>query len=144
MSKPKETSTDKAVDILVKWQDAENRTIAQTTSIIAKSKNPLVKLIMEVIRHDSVMHHRVQQFIVDSLTTKAITLTPEELAEIWDLVEEHVKMERETIGYGEELKKVCKLFVQSQLVAYLLTDEEKHDKMLGQLEQFKNKMYPYA
>ncbi|MEW6338983.1 MAG: hypothetical protein ACOY3Y_18725 [Acidobacteriota bacterium] len=144
MTKPKETSTDKAVDILVRWQDAENRTIAQTTSIIAKSKNPLVKLIMEVIRHDSVMHHRVQQFIVDSLTTKAITLTPEELAEVWDLVEEHVKMERETIGYGEELKKVCKLFVQSQLVSYLLTDEEKHDKMLGQLEQFKNKMYPYA
>ena len=144
MAKEKENPVEKTVDILQRWQEAENKTIGQTTTIISKSKNPLVKLIMEIIRHDSVMHHRVQQFVIESLTTRTVTLTPEELGEIWTLVEEHIAMERETIGYGEELKKLCKLFVQSSLITYLLTDEEKHDKLLGQLGDFKRKLYPYG
>ena len=144
MSEEKVSPVEKTIDILERWQDAENRTIAQTTKIIGASNNPLVKLVMEIIRHDSVMHHRVQQFVIESLTTRTVTLTPEELAEVWTLVEEHIGMERETIGYGEELKKLCKLFVQSSLITYLLNDEEKHDKLLGQLGDFKRKLYPYG
>lgn len=144
MADQKQSSTERIVEILEHWQDAENRTVAQTTAIIAKTENPLVKLVMDIIRHDSIMHNRVQQFIVDSLTVKAISLTPEELGQIWEMVEQHIAMERETIGYGEELTKLCKLFVQSHLIGYLLTDENKHEKMLTQLEDFKRKLYPYA
>ena len=36
----------------------------QTTAIIAKTHNPLIQLVMEIIRQDSAMHKRVQQ--VDS------------------------------------------------------------------------------
>jgi hypothetical protein len=144
MANSKQSSTERIVEILEHWQDAENRTVAQTTAIIGKSANPLVKLVMDIIRHDSIMHHKVQQFIIDSLTVKAISLTPEELGEIWEMVEKHIAMERETIGYGDELTKLCKLFVQSHLLNYLLTDENKHEKMLTQLEDFKRKLYPYA
>jgi len=144
MADSKQSSTERIVEILEHWQDAENRTVAQTTAIIAKSANPLVKLVMDIIRYDSIMHNRVQQFIIDSLTVKAISLTPEELGEIWEMVEQHIAMERETIGYGEELTKLCKLFVQSHLIGYLLTDENKHEKLLTQLEDFKRKLYPYA
>jgi uncharacterized membrane protein len=140
----KKSSTEKVVETLKIWQEVENQTIAHTTSVIAKSGNPLVKLVMEIIRHDSIMHHRVQQFIVESLTTATITLTPEELGEVWELLEQHIKLERATIGYGEELMKSCKMFVQQELVSYLLTDELKHDKLLTQLETFKKKSYPYA
>jgi hypothetical protein len=144
MEKAKKTSTDKVVETLKTWQDVENQTIAHTTAVISASENPLVKLIMEIIRHDSIMHHRVQQFIVESLTTRTITLTPEELGEVWEQVEKHIKMERATIGYGEELMKAATMFVQQELVSYLLTDELKHDKLLTQLETFKKKSYPYA
>ena len=51
-------------------------------------------------------------------------------------------MERKTIGYGEELTKPCKMFVQKQLLTYLLTDELKHDKLLTQLEDFKKQASP--
>ena len=39
---------------------------------------------MEIIRHDSEMHHRVQQVLLDSMEKQAITLTPDELGDIWD------------------------------------------------------------
>ncbi len=147
MTKPKEKGPDrtaKIVSTLRLWQEDENATIAHTTEVVGKSKNQLVKLLMEIIRHDSIMHHRVQQFMIDSLTTTTITLTPEELGEVWELVEKHIAMERRTIGYGEELTRLCTQLVHKHLLAYLLTDEEKHDKLLTQLEDFKKKIHPYA
>jgi len=142
--KRKPNRTEKIVSALHTWQEDENATIAMTTAIVAKSRNPLVKLLMEIIRHDSIMHHRVQQFMIDSLTTTTVTLTPEELGEVWELVEKHIAMERGTIGLGEELTKLCNQFVQKELLAYLLADEAKHDRMLTQLEGFKRKLHPYV
>jgi len=144
MAETKKNPIDQAVALLQRWQEVENAGVAQTTEIISKTKNPLVKLLMEIIRHDSIMHHRVQQFMIESMTTRTITLTPEELGEVWTLIEEHIRLEKETIGLGEELKKVTKLFVQSELLAYLYADESKHDMLLERLEQFKRKLYPYA
>jgi len=144
MAKSTQSPIDQAVALLQRWQEVENAGVAQTTQIISKTQNPLVKLLMEIIRHDSIMHHRVQQFMIESMTTKTITLTPEELAEVWTLIEEHIRLEKETIGLGDELKKVTKLFVQSELLAYLYADESKHDMLLERLEQFKRKLYPYA
>jgi|APIni6443716594_1056825.scaffolds.fasta_scaffold29152_2 hypothetical protein len=144
MAKSTQSPIDQAVALLQRWQEVENAGVAQTTQIISKTQNPLVKLLMEIIRHDSIMHHRVQQFMIESMTTRTITLTPEELAEVWTLIEEHIRLEKETIGLGDELKKVTKLFVQSELLAYLYADESKHDMLLERLEQFKRKLYPYA
>jgi len=144
MPESKSTPTEEAVALLQRWQEVENAGVAQTTQIIAKTGNPLVKLLMEIIRHDSIMHHRVQQFMIESMTTRTITLTPEELAEVWTLIEEHIRLEKETIGLGEKLKKVTKMFVQSELLAYLYADESKHDMLLERLEEFKRKLYPYA
>lgn len=142
MTEKKPDRTAKTVAILRRWQEDENATIAQMTTIIGKSKNPFVKLLMEIIRSDSIMHHRVEQFMIETLTEKTVTLTPEELGEIWGLIEGHIAMERGTIGYGEELSKLCTLLVHKQLLAYLLTDEAKHDKLLSQLEDFKRKLNP--
>ena len=36
-----------------------------------------------------------------------------------------------------ELKKKCSNLTQQTLLEYLLLDEEKHDVMLGRLEQFR-------
>jgi hypothetical protein len=137
-------TTEKVIEKLKEWQAVEKATIEKTTRIIGLTKNPLVQLVMEIIRQDSTMHHRVQQFIIDSMTTTPISLTPEELGDVWADVEEHIRMERQTVGYGEDLLKDCKLFTQTQLISYLLADERKHDMLLTKLEEFKRKLYPYA
>lgn len=136
--------TEELTGLLRKWQDIEDHSVASTTHIIEKSRNPLIQLVMEIIRQDSVMHKKVQQFMIDSLEKEAVTLTPEELGEIWESVERHAELEKETIRLADQARKNCRLFVQRHLLTYLVEDEQLHDRLLGQLEDFKRKIYPYA
>ena len=129
---------------LARWQEIEVASVAQTTQIMERTQNPLIRLVMEIIRQDSVMHKRVQQVILDSLEKEAFTLTPEELGDIWEMVEKHAEMEKETIALAEKARRNCRLFVQRHLLTYLIEDEQKHDRLLAQLEDFKRKIYPYA
>jgi hypothetical protein len=135
---------EELVALLKHWQELEVATVAQTTTIMDKTQNPLIRLIMEIIRQDSAMHKRVQQVILDSLEKQAFSLTPEELADIWDLIEKHAEMEKETIVLAEKARKNCRLFAQRHLLTYLIEDEMKHDRLLSQLEDFKRGLYPSA
>jgi hypothetical protein len=129
---------------LGRWQEIEDASVAQTTALMERTKNPLIRLVMEIIRQDSVMHKRVQQVILDSLEQQAFTLTPEELADIWDMIEKHAELEKETIALAEKARRNCRLFVQRHLLTYLIEDEQKHDRLMAQLEDFKRGIYPYA
>ncbi|MCP4724058.1 MAG: hypothetical protein GY863_03430 [bacterium] len=135
--------TEQLVKLMKKWQKIEKKTVEITEKIGSDSDNPLIQLIMEIIKQDSIMHEKVQQFIIDSYTKKAVSLTPEELGLIWEAISKHAEMEKETIEIGEEAKKNCKSFVQLNLLTYLLEDEKKHDRILSQLEGFKSRIYPY-
>jgi hypothetical protein len=135
---------EELTSVLKTWQGLETATIAHTTDIIARTKNPLIRLVMEIIRHDSEMHHKVQQVLLDSLEKQAFSLSPDELGDIWDMVEKHAEMEKATIELAEKARNNCRLFAQRHLLTYLLDDEKKHDRLLGQLEDFKRGIYPYA
>ena len=135
---------DKLVDALRHWQSIERKSIDSCAAIMEKTENPLIRQMMEIIRNDSVQHHRVQQFIIDSLTKAPVQLKPEDLALIWDEIEKHDEVERQTIKLGKELARDCPFFVQKTLLDYLIYDEEKHDKLLGELEKVKRNLYPYA
>ena len=129
---------------LRKWQGVEDGSVALTTSVLAKTKNPLIRLIMEIIQQDSVMHKKVQQAILDSLETEAFSLQPEELAAIWDMIEKHDESEKNAIRLAEEARDNCPLVIQRQLLDYLIEDEKKHDRLMGNLEDFKRRIHPYA
>jgi rubrerythrin len=135
---------EKLVSALRQWQTIERKAIDSCANIMEKTDNALIRQIMEIIRNDSVQHHRVQQFIIDSLTKEQVRLTPEELGEIWDEITAHDEVERETIELAKELRKECRFFVQKALLDYLIIDEEKHDTLLKSLEDFKKNLYPYG
>lgn len=141
--KPADDEPDLA-ETLRQWQVIEDGSIAQTTLILEKTTNPLIRLVMEIIRQDSVMHKKVQQVMIDGLENEAFSLTPEELGQIWGLVEKHAEMEKETLVLAERARTKCRLFVHRQLLTYLIEDEQKHDRLLAQLEDFKRGIYPYA
>jgi ferritin-like protein len=113
-----------------------------------KTDNPVVRLVMEIIQRDSQMHHRIQEFIADSLESKAITLTPDEIGEVWELIEKHIALEKDTVRLAKESLEATEgkkgLTVQRYLLEYLLTDEEKHNTVLERLESIKKDMYPYG
>jgi rubrerythrin len=136
--------TEELVAALRRWQAIERQAVDHTAELMEKTDNLLVRQILEIIRNDSVQHHRVQQFIIDSLTKTPVSLRPEDLSEVWTEIEKHDAAEREVIELGKKLRDECTLFVQRSLLDYLIYDEEKHDKILGELERFKKNLYPYA
>jgi len=128
------------VDVLRQWQGIERDAIETTAQIMEKTDNLLIRQIMEIIRNDSVQHHRVQQFLIDSVTRTPITLSPEDLAEVWGQLEAHDELERQTIELAKELLEETTEPIHKVLLGYLLCDEEKHDTILGELEKFKTHM----
>ena len=125
------------VTVLQEWQGIERQALTDTAEIIEQSENPLVRIIMEIIRHDSLMHHRVQQFLIDSVTRENVTLTREDLAEVWTKIQEHDEHEKKTIELAEVLLAKAWNPIHKQLLTYLITDEKKHDALIGQLEEVK-------
>jgi rubrerythrin len=133
-----------AVEVLRRWQGIERDAIETTAEIMEKTDNLLIRQVMEIIRNDSVQHHRVQQFLIDTLTRTPVKLSPEELADIWSEIEAHDELERETIELAKDLKTKIKDPVVTILLNYLLVDEQKHDTILGELNEFKKHMSKLA
>ena len=112
-----------------------------------RTKNPVVRLLMEIIQRDSQMHYHVQEFIADSLESKTLSLTPDELQEVWNLMEEHIQLEEKSVELANEAIQALrgrKMVVQEYLLDYLRMDEQKHDKILETLGTIKKGMYPYG
>jgi Ribonuclease G/E len=146
-AKAKETKAQLLEDLkstLRKWQQIEDESVQKTDAILAVAKNPLIRLVIEILRHDSVMHKKVQQVILDSLEKEAFSLQPEELADIWEMIEKHDEIEKEAIRMATEARKSCPFVIQQQLLDYLIEDEKKHDRLLGNLEGFKKRLHPYG
>mgnify|MGYP003573737416 CR=1 FL=1 len=121
------------VGVLREWQGIERQAMNDTAEIMEETDNKLIRLVMEIIRHDSLMHHRVQQFLV-------VPVSREEVAEIWDKIEAHDEAEKKTIELAEQLRERAWSPVHRILFSYLLTDEKKHDTILNELDGLKRGM----
>jgi hypothetical protein len=138
---------EKIVENMRRWQKIENATVSATGNIIEITDNPIIRLVMEIIQRDSQMHHRIQELVAESLESKTIFLTPEELGGVWELIEKHIEMEKETVQVAKDslaLLKGKKMVVQEYLIDYLRLDEQKHDLILESLATIKEGMYPYG
>ena len=126
-----------------KWQKIEDATVATTGMIIEKTDNPIVHLVMEIIQRDSQMHYRLQEWIANSLESKTVTLTYDELDRIWSLIERHIELEKKTVAMAEqslEAIKGKKMVIQEYFLSYLAEDEKKHKNLLLHLEGIKKGM----
>lgn len=138
---------EKIIDNMRRWQKIENASVASTGDIIEATDNPIVRLVMEIIQRDSQFHHRVQEVIAESLEGKTVVLNPDELGRIWEMIEKHIQLEKQTVDLAREALNALKgrkMLVQEYLLNYLLLDEEKHNNVLENMEKIKAGMYPYA
>jgi len=129
-----------------RWQKIEKAAVRQTSLIMEKTEHPLIRMVCEIIQQDSQMHYRVQQLISDSIEKKQINIDPRQISKVWQLVEEHIELEKKTIQLAKKSLKALegtKHPIQQYLLEYLQMDEEKHDKLLENLNGIKLKMYPY-
>ncbi|MFC1639996.1 hypothetical protein ACFL3B_04445 [Gemmatimonadota bacterium] len=138
MAKPSGPDRVEKMAVLLKnWQKLERKAMDDAAAIIEESNSGLVRMIMSIIRHDSLMHHRVQQFLIDSITDADVPVSRDDLENIWDRIEQHDVLERKTIAMAEELRDQAWSPVHKQLLGYLLEDEKKHDGLLEQLREIK-------
>jgi hypothetical protein len=138
---------EQIVKNMKQWQKIEDSSVASTGNVINATDNPIIRLVMEIIQRDSQFHHRVQGMIADSLTTKTVVLSTDDLAQVWDMIDKHIKLEEKTVALAKDSLKALqgkKMLVQEYLLNYLLEDENKHNKILEHLEKIKAGMYPYA
>lgn len=131
------SKVDEMVDVLRQWQGLERQAMNDTAEIMEKTKSPLIRILMEIIRHDSLMHHRVEQFLIDSVEKDAVTVTREDIVEVWESLEAHDRAEKRTIQMAEDLRKKAWSPVHKLLLDYLLREEGKHDSLIAQLDAFK-------
>ncbi len=135
------------VSILKEWQRIETRNMAQSAAIIEKTRNRVIRMVMEILQHDSSLHHHVQQFIINSLEDRDIQLGVEDLEHVWLPLQSHIDSERKTgqlVTAARGALAGTGKVVQQYLLSYLATDEQKHDLLLGELAQIRRGMYKVA
>ena len=135
---------EELVALLKKWQKLEESGIALLKGLQDQTDNPVLREVLEIIKQDSGQHRRVQQLILDGLTKEAFTVTPEEVGAIWEKLEEHDELEKETIAMAHEARRNSSQLFVRYFLGYLLADEEKHHRMLENLEDVKRGLYPYS
>ena len=126
-----------------KWIELEDVTIAHCDKIMDATDNRLVEIIVDSIRSDSEKHKVILSFITEALNG-TITLEPDELGELSALLDEHLEIEKSSIDMALREYENSRHFVIRHLLSYLLADEKKHYKLLGQLKDFQRQLYPYA
>jgi hypothetical protein len=147
MPQSRKESQEKLVANMRNWQKVENASVASTGRVIEKTENPIVRLVMEIIQRDSQMHYRVQELIADSLE-KGIAITPDDIGDVWGMIEDHIKLENKTMELAQMSLDAIKgskgMLVQAYLLEYLLDDERKHTQLLERLGNIQRGMYPYG
>jgi hypothetical protein len=135
------------VERMRRWQAVERDSLNSTAAVLAKTSHPLLRMVMEIIQRDSELHERIQQFVIDALEKKPVTLTPDDMGDISALLERHLRLEDQMVDAVND-SVACvrghKMLVEEYLLDFLLQDEKKHAVMLRSLEQVKRGMYPYA
>ncbi|MCE5313163.1 MAG: hypothetical protein LLF86_08445 [Nitrospiraceae bacterium] len=141
MKKPIDTSVE-FQETIKKMQALEKDTIKNAEKIINKTDNALVKMTMEMVRHDSEKHKLIQQMILDSILKEPIHLSPDELNDISDILNKHADIESESIALVEQAYKSAELFTTRYLLSLLIADEVKHHGLINQLNELKRASIP--
>jgi len=134
------------VTTLRDWGLLEQESSESIDQVKAKSSNPLVFLIMDIIENDARLHKRLQAFIVDCLEHEPLTLSPDEVDEVIGLVRNHTRLKARMIEKVEKTMGMTKdktLGIQELLLKTLLADEKKHKEMLEGIEKVMQGHYPY-
>lgn len=136
MKRPVEES-EEFLNLIREWQALEDKTIASAEELLNKTNNPLVKMTMEMIKHDSQKHKVMQQMLIDSITKEAIHLSPDELAPLSDLLNRHLEAEAKSLSLADASLEKSELFITRYILSYLIADETKHHSLINKLNELK-------
>lgn len=136
----------KIVSVLKDWELLEQESSESVEQVKTKCGNPLVCLVMDIIEHDSRLHRKIQEFILNSLEREPLTLSPDEVGEVIEPIRNHTRLKTQMVEKIEKILEATKdksLHIQEFLMKTLLVDERKHKEMLKGIEKVMQGLYPY-
>ena len=134
--KPAEESAE-FIDGLKEWLKLEDETIKHANATMKKTKNKLVMMTMEMIKHDSEKHKAMQKMLIDSITKEPLVLTPDDLAALSDTLNKHLAAEAKSLELADAALNNSELFITRYILSYLIADEQKHHSLLAKLNELK-------
>ena len=134
--KPAESS-NQFLKTMREWQRLEDETINFSSAMMKKTRNPLIRMTMEMIKNDSQKHKAMQQMLIDSITKEALHLNPEELAELSEGLNKHMAAEAKSLSLADEALRNSEMFITRYILSYLIADETKHHNLLSKLNDLK-------
>lgn len=127
--------SEEFIGLMREWQALEDETIGNSEELMRKSDNPIVNVVMQMIRHDSEKHKAMLQVLIDGLTKQHLHLSPDELAPLADALNRHMEAESKSVEYAQKALEQSELFASRYILTLLLADEAKHHRVLVDLNQ---------
>ena len=128
-------SSEKTVSFLEKLIENENQIVKSLDESIGGIENPAVKGVLKGISLDSMKHAQMYSAAIELMMKTSKALSQLELDKQKELIEKHIKMERDLIKrISEKIPQIedekVKLLLNS-----ILADEKRHHKLLEQVLQ---------
>jgi rubrerythrin len=138
MALTKAAQRDKQMlELLKRWTRLEDSTIRSCANISKKTKNPLIKTLVTAIKNDSAKHKAIIKLIIDSMTKRAIVLTPDDIRGVSHLLDKHIMIEEKSITTAHKAIEISRDSTVKQLLRLILEDEKKHAKLAEQMNELK-------
>lgn len=132
----KEKENDEQLAAIVRgWQKLEERAISHSYDLMRRSQNSFTKMITDLVIHDSEKHRLVQQMIINLLAGEAFHISPEELNELFGMINRHMAAEEEALRLAEAALEKCRSVSTHFLLSYLIADEKKHHTLVSRMEE---------
>jgi hypothetical protein len=131
------------LDLMVEWQDTETANILYVKEKLPKTKNPLTKTMLKVIKLEAEKNSLIQQMIVESIRKEAVHLSPEELGTLSGHLNRYIEAEEKVLSHAESALKKNETLVPLSLLTYLISDLNQQNCLLRQFDDdLKNASIP--
>ncbi len=122
------------LDKITDWQTIETDNIEQAKKEIPKAKNPLIRMMLQMLKLEAEKRRILQQMIVDSINKEAVNLSPDELQNLSDHLNRHVDIEEKALMIAKEAFEESELAIPRYLLSYLIGDLKKQNSLLKRFD----------
>ncbi len=129
--------------MIERWRSREERIGRNAEALRTSTKSYFVQIMANAIHRDAEKRSAILKAILDCMDC-TVTITPEELGELSQLLRTHVDVEKEAHELAEVALKKRQPYITSYLLKYMLEDEKKNVAFMNQLNELKSRIYPYA
>lgn len=129
--------------LIEKWRERQEQTGRNAKALHDKTKSYFVQIVTRAVQQDAEKHEQILKAVLDCMDC-TVTITPEELGELSELLSAHLDVERKTEELAHVALKKRQHYITTYLLKYILEDEKKNFALMDQLNEFKGRIHPYA